>query len=361
MTIENKIIIWLNKFEFLTYNKQVNIFEKLNSDGFFQDFLYSYNKIEDIISYKDFALMQADIKNEKVDDYINSILKNNIKIITILDNNYPEKLKNIDNPPRVLYLKGNSNLLYENNNIAIVGTRHPTNYGKTVTELFSSELTKNNFNIVSGMADGVDTIAHTNCLKNGGKTIAVLAGGLYHIYPALNKKLSEEVEKEGLLLTDKAPDYVAKPYDFPKRNRIIAGISEGVLITEASSKSGTMHTKEYAINYGKELFVVPGNITSEKSNGCNKLIKDIHSIMVTEVDDILKNFKKHNINKTNVKQEIQLSIDDAIIYELLKQGELSFDEILIKTNFDTKYLNNLLTMLTFRGIIKKLAGNIYSV
>ena len=357
--MEDKILIWLDKFDFLSYKKKDSIFNALKNVDFLNDFINSYPKLENIINYEQFSRIYYDIKNNLIDEYVNSITKKGIRIITINSNDYPERLKNIDNPPFVLYCKGDISLLNDDNNISIVGTRHPTNYGKEVTNKFARELTINGFNIVSGLADGVDTISHKACLAEKGKTIAVLAGGFEHIYPSGNEGLSREIEKTGLLVTEKAPEYQALNYDFPYRNRIIAGLSSGVLITEASLKSGTMHTKEYAINYGKDLFVVPGNITSSASEGCNALIKDLRTNMVTSVDDILNVY--HKTPNKSISKNIQLSVDEAIIYNLLKEGEMSFDELVIKTNFDSKTLSNLLTMLNFRGIIKKLAGNTYSL
>lgn len=364
MKTEEKVLVWLDKFEFLTYKKRVKIFDTLFCENFFEEFISSYDKIKDVISYPHFAKMQIDITNVGVDNYIKSILNKGIKLVTYYSDAYPDSLKNIkeeENPPLVLYCKGDVSLLdpEKNINIAMVGTRKPTNYGKQITEMFSKELTENGFNIVSGLADGVDTISHKGCLSAGGKTIAVVAGGLDKIYPVLNTKLSEEIAKTGLLLSEKPPFYSAQNYDFPVRNRIIAALSSGVLITEASLKSGTMHTKEYALEFGKELFVVPGNITSSQSEGCNSLIKSLQGTIVLSVDDILSVFNKpkHKI----VPKTVQLSIDETLIFEILKDGEQTFDEILLKTNFDVKTLMNLLTSLSFRGIIKKLAGNCYSL
>lgn len=360
MLIEDKILLFLDKFQFLTYKKKLNIYELLCREDFFDRFSKSYATIEQIISYSQFSTMCIDLKNNNIDDYLESIKKKGIVTVTINSKFYPNFLKNIDNPPFVLYCRGHVELLNElNSNFAIVGTRHPTNYGKQVTEKFAKELTENGFNIVSGLADGVDTISQSTCLKNGGKTISVLAGGLDYIYPPSNKLLSEEIVKNGLLITEKPPFYRAVNYDFPYRNRIIAGLSCGVLITEASLKSGTMYTKEYALNYGKELFVVPGNITSSSSEGCNALLKDLRIAMVTNIDDILENFNK--TAKPVRTQSIQLSIDEAIVYDILKAGEKTFDEILLSSNFDTITLSTLLTKMSLRGIIKKTAGNSYSI
>ena len=356
MKVEEKILIFLDSFDFLTHKKRELIFDRLNDENFFETFINKFNEIEDLINYAQFSKMFAEIKN--IDKYINNIQNKDIKILTRLSNEYPINFLNVDSPPHVIYCKGDLSLL-NGNNIAIVGTRRPTNYGKTITEKFARELTLNGFNIISGLADGVDTIAHKACLQENGKTISILAGGFDYIYPSTNLSLSDKIANQGLLITEKPPHIKALQYDFPIRNRLIAALSKGVLITEASLQSGTMHTKEYAINYGKELFVVPGNITSSASEGCNALIKDLRINMVTEIGDILKVL--HTPQKKIEQKSIQLSIDEAIVYNLLKDGEKSFDEILVNTNFDIKTLSNLLTMMSFRGIIKKLAGNIYSI
>lgn len=360
MIIEDKILLFLDKFQFLSHKKRLAIYELLCNEDFFEKFSNSYYLIEKIISYSQFSSMCKDLRDENIDDYIKSIYDKGIKIITINSKDYPFSLKNIDNPPLVLYAKGDISLLHEtNSNFAIVGTRHPTNYGKEVTEKFAKELTENGFNIVSGLADGVDTISQRSCLNAGGKTIGVLAGGLDYIYPPSNKSLSEQIIKNGLIVTEKPSFYRAVSYDFPYRNRIIAGLSCAVLITEASLKSGTMYTKEYALEYGKELFVVPGNITSSSSEGCNTLLKDLRIAMVTNTNDILENFNR--TAKPIKAPTIQLSIDEAIVYDILKSGEKTFDEILLNTNFETANLSTLLTKMSLRGIIKKTAGNNYRI
>lgn len=356
MEVRDKILIFLDRFEFLTHKKRELIFDRLNSNDFFDKFINKFNDLQDLINYAQFSTMYAGISD--MDNYIKSILNKNIKIITKFSEDYPKEFENIDSPPLVLYCKGDISLL-KGNNIAIVGTRRPTNYGKIITEKFARELTLNGFNIISGLADGVDTIAHKTCLKENGKTISVLAGGFDNIYPSINKTLSENIGEKGLLISEKPPHIKALGFDFPIRNRLIAALSKGVLITEATLKSGTMHTKEYAINYGKELFVIPGNITSSASEGCNALIKELRVNMVTDIKDILEVL--HQPQKQIKEKAVQLSIEEMSIYQILKDGEKTFDEILIQTNFDIKSLSNLLTMMSFRGIIRKLAGNIYSI
>ena len=360
MNYKEKLLVWLSLFDFLTYKKREYIYNLFEDGNIFENFSACYNDLSEVITSVQFGKMLKCLSEDFVNNFVLNLKKQKTTVITKASENYPEILKNITNPPLVLFCKGNIELLSQPNKIAIVGTRRPTNYGKTITEKLARELTINHFCIVSGMADGVDTISHRACLENGGKTIAVLAGGFNNIYPSSNIGLSEKiVESGGLLLSEKSPNEKAMSYDFPVRNRIIAGLSEGVLITEAGAKSGTMHTKDYAINFGRELFVVPGNINNSLSEGCNKIIKELPSTMVLSVNDILENFNKPQYKEA--KKSVQLSIDEAIVYNLLKNGEMSFDEILVNSNFDVKTLSMLLTTLNFRGIIKKLAGNTYSL
>lgn len=360
MNYKEKLLVWLSIFDFLSYKKKLGIYSVFENKNIFKDFRTNYAEVSSFLDGNQFDIMQKACDEEYLDKYILNLQASNLILITKASENYPNRFENIDNPPLVLYCKGNVSLLENEMNIAIVGTRHPSIYGKNITEKFARELTLNNFCIISGLADGVDTISHKTCLENNGKTIAVIASGFNNIYPSGNKKLVDEIiSKDGLVITEKSPNEKAFSYDFPVRNRLIAALSEGVLITEAGLKSGTMHTRDYAINYSKELFAVPGNITNSSSEGCNRIIRELPSTMVLDVNDILQVF-----NKPKYKQptsNMQLSIDEAVVFNILKNGEMTFDEILINSNFDVKTLSMLLTTLNFRGIIKKLAGNVYSL
>ncbi len=353
---QEKVLIWLNSIEGLSYKKK-----------------------EALLSlYKDITLLPTNIKKDMfkvlqlIDmDAYNSIIeklgdidkewkvleKEKVSVLTILSDRYPQALREVDSPPIILYYKGDIDLL-EGNNIAVVGSRKVTSYGRVVTEDFTRQLVRNGFVIVSGLASGVDSIAHNITLAEGGKTIAVLAGGLSDIYPAVNTQLANKIVcNGGLLVTEYSYYESSEPYHFPLRNRIIAGLSKGVLITEAGEKSGSMHTKNYAVEYGKELFLVPGNITSSNSAGCNNAIKALQGAAVTSPSDILEAF-----GVSNRKPEAtlaQLTMEESMVVELLKNGEMAFQEIAIRTHLDTKSLVTLLTSMQIRGIIKKLAGNSY--
>lgn len=211
-----------------------------------------------------------------------------IEEISIKNNEYPNQLKNIYDPPAKLYVLGNRSILNQKN-FAIVGSRKATEYGKKVAMQISKELSENGLNIVSGLAIGIDSYAHLGCLqvKDAGKTIAVLGSGLDVIYPKENRKLAEQIINSGGCIISEYPiGSKIEKNNFPQRNRIISGLSEGILVVEASKKSGALITAEFGIEQGKEVFAVPGDINREQSEGCNLLIKDGANV-VTSSQDII--------------------------------------------------------------------------
>ena len=209
-----------------------------------------------------------------------------IEEILIYSIEYPEKLKNIYDSPKKLYVIGNKNLLYKKG-IAIVGTRNATAYGKKVAYDFAKELSENDIVVISGLALGIDTYAHIGALKGG--TIAVLGSGIDQIYPKENVELAREILKNNSCIISEYP-LGSKPerLHFPQRNRIISGLGEGVLVVEANKKSGALITAEFALEQGKEVFVVPGDIRKPQSEGTNKLIQD-GAMLVTVGKEILEN------------------------------------------------------------------------
>ncbi|MBD3224131.1 MAG: DNA-protecting protein DprA, partial [Caldithrix sp.] len=196
----------------------------------------------------------------------------NVQLLTYWDEDYPEVLKKIYDPPAFLFIKGKTQLL-KGISIAIVGTRHPTEYGKWITEKLSSELAKSNITVISGFARGVDTIAHKTVLNEGGTTIAVFGNGLDRIYPSENKNIYDQIQQKGLLISEYPMGTKPDAGNFPRRNRIISGLCKGVIITEAGAKSGALITAYYANDQNREVFAVPGQINSKQSTGTNDLIK----------------------------------------------------------------------------------------
>lgn len=225
-------------------------------------------------------------KIKEAEKILKEATENHIKIITCNSNAYSKLLKQIYDYPIVLYTKGNTELLNEKS-IAIVGSRDCSEYGKYVSEKFSYLLSKENICIISGMAKGIDTYAHKGALLARGKTIAVLGSGINNIYPLENKKIYEDIlNNNGLILSEYGLNTKATPEKFPERNRIISGLAEKILVVEANKKSGSMITVNQAIEQGKNVYAVPGNITSSKSSGTNELIKD-GAILVSSLEDIL--------------------------------------------------------------------------
>ena len=225
----------------------------------------------------------------KLDNYLKEMEKNKIDIITIKDKEYPSILKKIEDFPLILYIKGNKNIL-DNKNIAIIGCRECTEYGRKAAVYFSYNLAKENIAIVSGLAKGIDTYSHIGALKARGRTIAVLGNGLDIIYPKQNEKIYEGIVKSGgAIITEYPLGTKPEKNNFPERNRIISGMSKGVLIIEAKEKSGTIITADFALNQGRDVFALPGNINSANSVGTNRLIKE-GAIPVTNFRDILDFF-----------------------------------------------------------------------
>ena len=281
--------IWLSKIEGLGSIKIQSLLNKYKTPKK----IWELNK-EELINNKQIGEKIADkilnpcyrigLKDEAI-----RMQENNIDIITIYDNEYPKKLKSIYDSPIILYYKGNKNLLNEFG-IAIIGCRNCTKYGEITAKKISYSLSKKNINIISGLARGIDTFSHMGSLKAQGKTIAVVGNGLDNIYPYENKKIAEEiVNKKGLILSEYPIGTKPNKNNFPARNRIISALSDGVVVVEAKEKSGTLITVDFALEQGKNVYVVPGNIDSENSKGTNDLIKQ-GAKLITCLDDILEDF-----------------------------------------------------------------------
>lgn len=215
---------------------------------------------------------------------------NIIKEVGINDANYPASMRNIYDPPKKIFCKGNIELLNKRPKLAIIGCRDYSEYGKKVATKFSYELSKRGIIIVSGGARGIDSFAHKGCLMAGGETIAILGNGLDYIYPPENKELEEKIlENNGLIISEYPLGTKPSKYTFPARNRIISGLSDGVLVVEAKQKSGTLITVDFALEQGKNVYAIPGDITRLNTEGTNDLIKQGAKIVVN-INDILEDF-----------------------------------------------------------------------
>lgn len=299
---------------------------------------------------------------EKADKEIKQAKLIDAVIITYDDKIYPEVLKKINQPPLVLYFRGN---LMSNEEVclAVVGTRYATTYGMNTTERIVSELTQNGFTIVSGLARGIDACAHNVCLKNGGRTIAVLGCGIDVDYPIENAFLREEISKKGALLTEYP--LKTKPYknNFPLRNRIISGLSIGVLIIEASYKSGSLITTRYGLEQGKDVFAIPGSIFSSQSIGTNYLIKTGQAKLIQNVNDIIVEIPNYLIKSSKVKIEsplIEVDEQEKKILQFIPFDEpIHIDDIVLLTGYNTAELLPKLLNLELKGAIAQTKGQCY--
>lgn len=279
----------------------------------------------------------------------------NIIEINQNDELFPETLKIIKDSPKKLYCIGNINIL-KNKKISVVGSRKCTAYGKSIAERLSTKLSNSGVSVVSGLARGIDSCAHMGALKEAGSTIAVLATGIDRCYPASNQGLYNEISKNGLIISENPPGYICRRYDFPRRNRIISGISDAVVVVEAPLRSGALITAEYAMEQGKELFAIPGNITSFFSIGCNQLIRE-GAKPVAVLDDILMDL---NIEVQNNESNLNLGDDEFAVYDIIrKRGELSTEDLMKFTDFEVPKLAGILTVLEMKGAITNSMGKFF--
>lgn len=352
------ILIWLNSLN-LSNKKILNLMH--NIDNFEELFFLPKKGLMDLglLNESDIDYMIANRDIDKLNwtkAYYNKL---NAKIMTIDDEDYPYYLKNIPNPPAILYRKGDI-LEQDNLAIAIVGSRKITDYGREAVKYLASEIAKLGITIVSGMADGTDSIAHKEALRNGGRTIAVMGTGIDIIYPSKNKSLAAEIEQNGSIITEFPANMKGLPYNFPRRNRIISGLSLGVLIVEAKEKSGSLITASYAAEQGREVFAVPGNINSLYSKGSNKLIQD-GAKLVMKVDDILEEIMElHELISTMKDKKVYDISDDANkIIEIMQAGEVTLEEIISASSFDIIKIQKVLAELELMDIIKATSRGTY--
>ena len=306
---------------------------------------------------KTFSLLKRTRSVEYIERAKQYLKLNHIEYVTRADPVFPEGLlqREVD-PPTVLYYKGNLDIAREPC-IAAVGTRRSSQYGKFATEKIVSELAKR-FTIVSGLATGIDGFAHAAALEAGGNTIAVLGSGLFNVTPVSHAKLFDDICKRGLVISEYTPETHATEYTFPQRNRIISGLSKGVLVVEASDRSGSLITANCALEQGRDVFAVPGDIDRQRSIGANKLIKN-GATPVTCADDI---FDFYGVSgRSDEKKSVELDFTQQKIVELLEDGEKSFDALIEQSGFSVADVNTALSELLLSGLVHERSKNVYCV
>lgn len=269
---------------------------------------------------------------------------------------YPELLRQIPNPPKKLFCRGNPELL-DCRKVAVVGSRRYSLYGKQTALMIGKYFGKTELAVVSGLASGIDTFAHTGVLEAGGKTIAVLGTGLDRKYPVKNKPLQEEIAEKGLVISEYENDFSGNQYSFPARNRIISGLSEGVVVVEAGSSSGSLITAQFAGEQGRTVYAVPGNINSQFSIGTNLLIRD-GAVPLVVVKDVLLDMGLELPEESEKK--IALGGDEMAILEIVKRNNgIHVNEIAHIMNKNIGKISAIITVLEIKGIVISHGGKIH--
>ncbi len=347
-----------------------------------------------------------------IEDYLKKLKEKDVWFVTLRDEDYPQTLKEIKNPPFVLYGRGSKEILSirqlrvsgdaqdfrgpaasfppatapsifsatprlakmrgvgspssgvtPNLSVAVVGARKTTQYGREVTKLLTVELVNNGFIIVSGLALGVDAISHMTALENGGKTIAVLGCGVDCCNPRENLTIYNNIVQKGCVVSEFPLGMKPTQWTFPARNRIIAGLSQAVLVTEGAEDSGSLITANFALKFGRKVFAVPGPITSSMSKGPYKLLQK-GAKMVTSGEDIFKELKiqKSKFKNTNQNSKIRddATEEEKIILKLLENEQLHFDEIVRRSKLNSSKLSSLLTIMEIKGMVKSSGSGMFS-
>jgi DNA processing protein len=309
--------------------------------------------IEEILNFKDNGWAEKELALME---------KHGVKLLTITDENFPLNLKQIYDPPPFLYVKGE--ITKEDNlALAIVGSRNASSYGKSITKRIARELAERGFTIVSGLARGIDTFAHKGALEGKGRTIAVLGSGIDIIYPGENKVLVEEIALSGAVITEFPFGTKPEAINFPSRNRIISGLSLGTVIVEASFRSGSLITARLALEQGREVFAVPGNIDSPGSKGTNRLIQE-GAKLVLDPEDIIEEILPHhsptiNFDSPKTRKPNQLTPEGQNLLKLMDINPVHIDQLIQKSGLPPSQVTSILLELELSGVIKQLPGKMF--
>ena len=365
--------IWLTSLEGLSSKKAFDLLERYKSPEVIYGLSENVLKNTKGLTEKNIKELLNSDKRDRVGNIYELMVQSNIKMVNIYEETYPQKLKNIYDPPIALYYKGK--LESDSFSIAMVGSRRTTGYGAKTAARLSYDLAMRGVTIVSGLARGIDSITHKGCLDAGGKTIAVLGSGLDNIYPPENTGLLKDIiDSKGLVLSEYPPGMPPLQHNFPARNRIISGISSGVLVIEAAKRSGSLITAGCALEQGREVFAVPGNIDCAYSMGTNQLIKE-GAKLVLNANDIMEEFEycemqnftpfpedtHKEISKKYLNLFKGLTKDEIKILKVILNGANNIDEIVERGNTSAKDANSILFMLEMKGVIGQNPGKLFEV
>ncbi len=366
--------LWLNNIEGINVEDVIKLKQSLGNVWNIYD--AGLRVIDEVVGeYKARQIIKSKSDGKLIELY-DRLSEKGISMLYPERSQYPEKLRNIHNPPQLLYIKGRiKNCINEyNKTIGVVGSRNPSTYGREICRYFSEKIAKDGFNIVSGLALGIDGIAHKAALDNGGYTVAVLGSGIDVAYPRTNIELYSRIVDNGAVISEYGLNVKPNPWQFPIRNRIISGLSDGVLIVEAKSGSGSLITAEHAAEQGRIVYAIPGRVMDKLNEGNNQLLRE-GAICATKPEDIIEdmvgisNYEKSNEKRTNydknndcslnenndrdIDKTDNLTSDERVIIECLSLEPVYIDEILQKTHFGVTKTISLLYVLEDKGYIKQ--------
>lgn len=343
---KRKIAALVNRFGCVDEIRKASVSELTSIKGI------NESMAEQIISYKD---------EKKIEKWVLELEERGIHLYSILNSQYPKILKEIYDPPSILYVRG---IIPEKTLpwVSIIGTRRCTQYGAQTAFQLSKELAEKGIVIVSGMARGIDSMAHKGALEGGGKTVAVLGNGVDICYPSENRELMKRIIKNGCVMSEYSPKVSAVSRNFPVRNRIISGLSEATMVVEAGQRSGSLITVDHALNNGREVFAVPGNINSLTSKGTNNLIQQ-GCLAVTSSDDVLFGLgitcKEEENTKNIEKKEPRLAGIEKSVYDCINLEPVGAEEIARKLNQSIQEIHCILSILEISKLIIKLPQSGY--
>lgn len=292
------------------------------------------------------------------DTVLSDLQAQKIEPITWHDPRYPDRLKQIYDHPPVLYVRGTITD-QDDWGIAVVGTRQPSAYGKEMARTLTTELARNGITVVSGLARGIDAVAHQAALDAGGRTLAVQACGLDMVYPPEHRRLAQQISASGAVISDYPLETRPRPDFFPRRNRIMSGLTLGTLVIEADEKSGALITASYALEHNREVFALPGTITSPKSRGTNRLIQE-GAKLVTRVEDVLEELNLRLVPEQLVMQElIEVTDPEADLLQFLSREPVHIDEVTRQCDLPVSTVSSTLAMMELKGIVKQVGAMTY--
>lgn len=372
--------------DYFIQKETINTLEKINKEKL--EYYFTKEASKKILLSQRKSKLSKEIKNgleenkdifQMIEYEIKESYATDIRIIKIDDEEYPEQLRKIKNPPRQLYVKGNVNNLKQIG-IAVIGTRDCSNYGRKACKFFTNNLVGYDLNIISGLARGIDSCAHKSCIEAHGKTIAVLPSGFDNVFPKQNEGLLQEIiEKGGTVVTEYAPEYEKTQESCRQRNRIMSGLAIGTLVIEAEKRSGTSITVRHTNEQGKKAYCIPSSIYNSKGIGTNLMIKEGSAKMVTGVEDIIKDFPELNLKrredfefknlkspaktkkKEAKKQSIKIDEENLEVYNLLKTEPKDINEISRILNKPISEITYKLMLLEIEGAIKQLEDKTYKI